>query len=267
MRVIQRRALSRLLPLPDRLHFTPAMSARALLDEQLTIGEVPISYAERVGRSKLNVVRDGLRFLAIILSTALYVRPSRLTFPLAAVLCLTGLALLAQPALLYLSERRLEEWMIYRLLVATLLATIVVTLLCATLVAEQIIALSRGRHRELAGRPGVWWRWLDGWRLAVCGGALVAIGLALVGPGLVEYLTTSQVTIHWSRVVVASFVGFLIVQIAVAAALTKTIAALAEQQTYWLEGILSAEAEPAPSSSGATRTTNSPNPQEALSLD
>jgi glycosyltransferase involved in cell wall biosynthesis len=32
MRVLRREALARLLPLPDGLHFTPAMSARALMD-------------------------------------------------------------------------------------------------------------------------------------------------------------------------------------------------------------------------------------------
>ena len=63
MRVVRRSALPDLYPLPDGLHFTPAMSARALLEEKLTLVEVPMPYAERVGRSKLSVVRDGVRFL------------------------------------------------------------------------------------------------------------------------------------------------------------------------------------------------------------
>ena len=154
--------------------------------------------------------------------------------------------------------------MIYRLLSLSFLATVGVTLLCATLVAEQIIALSRGRHREVANRPGVWWHWLSGWRLAFCCVVLLAAGLVLVGPGLVEYLTTSHVTIHWSRVVVASFVGFLLVQIAVSVALTKTIAALAEQQTYWLEGRLS---QATPSGSVPVRLGTAGQPREAMSVE
>lgn len=76
MRVVRRSALPRLLPLPDGLHFTPAMSARALMEEELSVAEVEIPYAERVGRSKLRILRDGLRFLAVILSAASYFRVS-----------------------------------------------------------------------------------------------------------------------------------------------------------------------------------------------
>jgi hypothetical protein len=56
MRVIRREALTKLEPLPDGLHFTPIMSLRAM-HEGLTLVEIPIPYAERVGRSKLSVAR------------------------------------------------------------------------------------------------------------------------------------------------------------------------------------------------------------------
>src|SRR5262249_20243949 len=78
MRVIKREALDLLEPLPTGLHFTPAMTCRAALDPRLSIAEVPISYAEREGRSKLGVVRDGLRFLRLILEIAVTYRPLRL---------------------------------------------------------------------------------------------------------------------------------------------------------------------------------------------
>ena len=65
MRVIRREALSALYPLPDGLNFTPVMSTRAL-HEAIRMKEVPIPYEERVGRSKLSVVRDGTRFLSTI---------------------------------------------------------------------------------------------------------------------------------------------------------------------------------------------------------
>jgi len=76
MRVIRRAALRRLEPLPDGLHFTPIMSLRAM-HEGLRLVEVPIPYAERVGRSKLSVVRDGLRYLHSIVWTALSYNPVR----------------------------------------------------------------------------------------------------------------------------------------------------------------------------------------------
>ncbi len=75
MRVIRRGSLKYLMPLPDGLHFTPAMSCNALLDRRLKISEVPVPYAERVGRSKLSVLKDGMRFLTIILLTGCFYNP------------------------------------------------------------------------------------------------------------------------------------------------------------------------------------------------
>jgi len=77
MRVLRRGVLSRLYPLPDGLNFTPVMSTRAI-HEHLRIVEVPIPYHERAGRSKLNVVRDGTRFLQSIIWTALSYNPVRI---------------------------------------------------------------------------------------------------------------------------------------------------------------------------------------------
>jgi len=52
------------------------MSTRAL-HEQLKMVEVPIPYSERVGRSKLSVVKDGMRFAQSIVWTALNYNPVR----------------------------------------------------------------------------------------------------------------------------------------------------------------------------------------------
>lgn len=76
-RVIRREILSKLYPLPDGLNFTPVMSTRAMY-EDIQVVEVPITYSERVGRSKLSVVRDGVRFLNTILMTALTYNPARI---------------------------------------------------------------------------------------------------------------------------------------------------------------------------------------------
>jgi glycosyltransferase involved in cell wall biosynthesis len=76
MRVFKRSALDRLYPLPDGLNFTPVMSTRAV-HEGLRFVEIPMPYEERRGRSKLSVVRDGLRFLQTIVWTALLYNPAR----------------------------------------------------------------------------------------------------------------------------------------------------------------------------------------------
>ena len=77
MRVFRKAILPRLYPLPDGLNLTPVMSTRAL-HENLAMIEVPIPYSERVGRSKLSVVRDGWRFAQSIVWTALSYNPVRL---------------------------------------------------------------------------------------------------------------------------------------------------------------------------------------------
>lgn len=98
MRIIHRDVLSRLYPLPDGLNFTPVMSTRAI-HEELNMIEVPIPYAERVGRSKLTIVGDGTRFLQSIIWTALDYNPVRIlgTIGLACILLamLIGLAIVA----------------------------------------------------------------------------------------------------------------------------------------------------------------------------
>jgi glycosyltransferase involved in cell wall biosynthesis len=76
MRVFKKSILARIYPLPDGLNLTPVMSTRAL-HEKLHMVEVPIPYSERAGRSKLNVVRDGVRFARSIVWTALTYNPVR----------------------------------------------------------------------------------------------------------------------------------------------------------------------------------------------
>ncbi len=77
MRVFRKDILERIYPLPDGLNLTPVMSTRAL-HEQVTIEEVPIPYSERVGDSKLSVVKDGSVFLQSIVWTSLTYNPVRI---------------------------------------------------------------------------------------------------------------------------------------------------------------------------------------------
>lgn len=98
MRVFRRTLLERLYPLPDGLNLTPVMSTRAL-HEGVKLVEVAIPYSERVGRSKLSVVRDGKIFLESILWTAMMYNPVRILGMLGlagmvfALLALAGLVL------------------------------------------------------------------------------------------------------------------------------------------------------------------------------
>jgi hypothetical protein len=77
MRVFKREILRQVYPLPDGLNLTPVMSTRAL-HEGVNIKEVPIPYSERVGRSKLSVIRDGSIFMQSMLWTVLSYNPVRI---------------------------------------------------------------------------------------------------------------------------------------------------------------------------------------------
>ncbi|MEJ2600886.1 MAG: glycosyltransferase family 2 protein [Anaerolineales bacterium] len=77
MRVFKRHVMELVHPLPDGLNLTPVMSARAL-HENIKMTEVPIPYSERLGRSKLSVVRDGTTFLQSIVWTVLNYNPVRI---------------------------------------------------------------------------------------------------------------------------------------------------------------------------------------------
>jgi glycosyltransferase involved in cell wall biosynthesis len=251
MRVLRASALKDLLPLPSGLHFTPAMSARALL-AGLTVVEVAMPYAERVGQSKLRVVSDGLRFLGVILAAAAYIRPSRLVFPVIAALFAVALAIGAYPTHFYLRHHRLEEWMIYRFLFISLLADIGVLLFCSTLIAEHVIALGLLRYRVfLRGAP--WW-WGDrGLRLYTLLAAVgVAGGAYLVWPGLWSFVTTGRITfekMHWSRVIVAAFSGMSFLQIVVTRLLLALLTEVQTRQRMLLDedGSVPPQARGAPS--------------------
>ncbi len=239
MRVVRKASLSRLLPLPAGLHFTPAMSARALMDEELKIEEVDMPYAERVGRSKLSLVKDGLRFLHIILSTVAFLRPARLTLPVVGVLVLVSIAIGIGPTIFFVSEGRLEEWMIYRFLFISMLANVGVMIFCLTLVAEHVVALGLLRYRRFLVRNPWWWG-KRGFRFYLGTFAcLVILGIYLVFPGFQSFVTTGRIafeTMHWSRVVLAGFFGITFAQIIAARLLVMLLESIEARQTALVEG-------------------------------
>jgi len=221
MRVLRRDALGILYPLPDGLHFTPAMSARALMTRQPVV-EVPMPYAERVGESKLRVLRDGVRFLMSIQDAALLYQPSRIFGLTAGVCLLAGLLWGLYPAEFYWRNGRLEEWMIYRLLLCGLLFTCTSTLVLAGVLADRVLSLVHHRTK-VSFLNSVFDRLLTPARLWTVAAAAALVALVLVWPGLVEYVRTGHVTLHWSRPVAAVFLLQFAVFAVVHAVLEKVV--------------------------------------------
>ena len=154
MRVIDRHVLDTLYPLPDGLHFTPSMSARALLND-LRVIEIPMPYEERIGESKLRAAQDGVRFLRTIVEGVLCYQPER-PFLIGFAVCLVaGLCLAAYPVEFYITNGRVEEWMIYRFLVCLLLGTVGHQLLAAAAIAGRMATL--GPRGASTRRSGLRW--------------------------------------------------------------------------------------------------------------
>jgi hypothetical protein len=155
MRIIHRDALPRLYPLPDGLNFTPVMSTRAI-HQDLKMIEVPIPYAERVGRSKLTIVGDGTRFLQSILWTALDYNPVRLLGGIG-VACL-GLALLIGLALVAIrlqGTTELGTWGALAVFAAQVLAVTGVSIFALGATFNYLVSLFHQEpvHQGLFGKP------------------------------------------------------------------------------------------------------------------
>jgi glycosyltransferase involved in cell wall biosynthesis len=77
--------------LPDGFSLTTTLTV-AMMRNRYSVVFEPIDYAERVGRSKIQPVRDTLRFLQLILRTGMYFSPLRVLLPLVLTLSVGFLA-------------------------------------------------------------------------------------------------------------------------------------------------------------------------------
>jgi len=203
MRVLRREALAKLGRLPDGLHYTPAMSTRAVLSG-LRVVEIPMPYEERRGESKLSVRKDGVRFARAIIDGVLFFRPARL-FLIAASAVLAFAAIISlSPIEYYVQNRSVQEWMIYRFVVAFLFGSIGFLCLSAAAIATRMTDLRLRSPDRTFWEAGIA-RLFESPVLAAGAIALGVGAVVLLWPGIVEYLSTGQLTMHWSRVIVAAF--------------------------------------------------------------
>jgi glycosyltransferase involved in cell wall biosynthesis len=205
MRVVRKDCLERLFPLPDGLHFTPAMSARCLLSTDIPLSEVDMPYHEREGRSKLSVIKDGLRFLRVILTTAMLYRPSRLLTILGTLFLAVAAALMIWPTLYYLDTRTVAEWMIYRFVISDLLGTASVLLLCMSYIARRMVEITFNQSSVASARPDPIRTLFESRGFWIIPLILVAAGGVLVYPSYRQLVATGATYEHWSRFLVMSF--------------------------------------------------------------
>lgn len=208
MRVIRRDALPLLEPLPGGLHFTPTMSCRAALDARLKMIEVPMTYEERVGRSKLSVIRDGWRFLVTILDVGLTYQPFRMISLPGLLLLLLASWLLAPVAWFYALNRQIPEGDIYRILMVVVTFAAGLQMLLFGLAGERAVAFTH--PKKWAGGPVMHWmqRTFTEGRLLAAGLLSFSAAFGLNAYGFYTRLVHGQVWQHWSR---AAFGGLLVI--------------------------------------------------------
>ena len=182
MRVFKREILEQIYPLPDGLNLTPVMSTRAV-HEGIHITEVPIPYSERVGRSKLSVIRDGSIFMQSMLWTVLSYNPVR-------ILGLLGLGGLGTAGIVFLwilylrsmGVMTLTPWGVAALFLALISTITGVNLIALGITFNYLVALfyKKPIKQGLFGKP-IFKTPLDrhfGWMGLLAMGAGLVIGLA-----------------------------------------------------------------------------------------
>ena len=243
MRIIHRDILERLYPLPDGLDFTPAMSTRAI-HENLRVIEVDIPYAERVGRSKLSVMRDGFRFTNAIVWTALTYNPVR-------ILGLASFALftLAFVIGLYIVGLRLggvvtlNAPQVYLIFSAAILSVVGISLFSLGATFNYLVALfhKRPTRRGLFGKPifdpplerHFGWIGLSALFFSLLL-SLVAFGLSLSGWEIIRL---------WFYLLASALIGIVGLQLSVSWIVMRVLEELAQREVSTQRDLV--EADPA----------------------
>lgn len=185
-RVFRRDVLPALYPLPDGLNFTPAMSTRAI-HENLKISEIAVPHHERQGRSKLGVVRDGMRFLNAIVWTALTYNPARILGGIGlAGVAIAGILAAVLVVLRLSGVTTLGPWGVFAVFAGLTLGVAGVSVFTLGMMFNYLVSLfhKRAIRQGVFGKPlfktpldrQFWWM---GGLMAIAGLALGLIALAL----------------------------------------------------------------------------------------
>lgn len=203
MRVIRRTALNEIMPLPDGLNFTPAMSARAILSGSLKIMEKDMPYSEREGESKLSVWKDGKRFLTVILENIFLYVPFRIYNIAAAFFLLFAFSIMLNPILFYVPHHYLEDWMIYRFLVADVTGIIGILLLSMSSISRNVV-YSTLQAKKVRKKTPVFYMFEHPFAIFLSL-FFFFIGTLLVFNSVWHRILTGVTDEHWSRYITMIF--------------------------------------------------------------
>jgi hypothetical protein len=237
MRVFKREVLERVYPLPDGLNLTPIMSTRAI-HEQIRMVEVPIPYSERVGRSKLSVVRDGSMYVQSITWTVLTYNPVRILG--AAGLAGVGLALVVVLGLLVArlsGITTLGPWGVVAVYTALIAAVTGISVFALGATFNYLVSLfyKEPIRQGLFGRP-LFKQPLEnhfGW----IGAVTLMIGLVIGIASLVLGLNGWEMTRLWLYLLGAAMLTLVGVQLILYWILMRILAELSKREVLTLQDL------------------------------
>jgi glycosyltransferase involved in cell wall biosynthesis len=206
MRVVKREILDDIYPLPDGLHFTPAMSAKAVSNPDIKILEKDMTYNEREGESKLSVLKDGIRFFNSITKLSFMYRPQVILMSLGYLFVVLSVLLMINPVLFYIKTRIVEDFMIYRFGFAGLGSIIATLLFSISYISEKVIRVSILKDHTKVSNNSIVARFFNSnVFLSLVVIFLLLGGFSLIFNSLSDRLTTGHTSEHWSRYFVMIF--------------------------------------------------------------
>jgi len=232
MRVFQKSVLPRLLPLPDGLDFIVGLSTRAV-HEDLRVVEIPIPYAEREGRSKLSVIKDGFRFLRTFLMVGATYNPLKFFGFLGLLSLILACYLGMGPVIYYLQYRRVEEWEMYRLFTILVLGVVGVQLINFGIVCNRLLALVTGLHFEKRSLPGRLFLNRGFSRASWQMGAALCIGAIVLNHAtILQYLTLRAIYVHWSYIITGAAAFLVGAQLLMASGVLSIVRKVEQRRAY-----------------------------------
>jgi hypothetical protein len=185
------------------------MSCRAVMDPDLKIVECPMPYRERVGRSKLSVLKDGFRFLKTILNIAVSFRPFRFFGPIGLAFLLLGLVYGLPLVHHYLTTGIVELGMIYRIFAIIGFAACGLLFFGVGLLMERVVRFVHPQSRP-RGPIGPLAEKLMSSKVWLAASAPLSLATVLLtAKSFLQYVTTGGISQHWIYLASGMFLGML----------------------------------------------------------
>jgi len=226
MWVFRKDILKNLYPLPDGMNFPLVITLKAIF-EGLKFCEIPITYRQRVGKSKLKVFRDGLIFLSSIIHVTETYNPLKFFGMVGFILILIAMVYGIQPLFYYLSTKTISEGMIYRLLSIMVLINIGLIAISLGILSNYIISFIRNKKIKNTRLNNLLYNRLMP-KIGLLGIFLVFLGLAINYKTIYQYVAFRQIYVHWSYLVTGALFILSGIQFYMLGTLGKILRALNE---------------------------------------